>query len=278
MRIFKHNSNRQFPSYQNTEIWMINDAFDMFVNRGDGILSKLILIILSFFHPKDNRKSIAIYLQELIGLMYPKYKKNYASRYKKNVINALKNESNFVIEIKGKKKRLFTSIFLYKDGLLLINCDYKFINRILYIEDRPLDEKNGFFKIDVNKLNKFNTINKYIPIWLYILQLTNNGMSLSGFTIWKTTLFPKLGIYTKINFIEFNYKVFKPAMKYIVEIDKDKECKVDEIEARTKGDNQLIKLSVKVPEIKEEKSKEEKQETDKKEAPECFKKFYKAIK
>lgn len=278
MRLFKHNSNRLIPSYQSKELWLINDSFDMFVNRGDGIISKLILEILSFYHPNDDIKSIAIYLQELIGLMYPKYKKNYASRYKKNVIKALKNESNFVIEIKGKKKRLFTSIFLYKDGLLSINYDYKLINRILYIEDRPLDEKKGFFKIDVNKLNEFNTINKYIPIWLYILQLTNNGMSLSGFAIWKTTLFPKLGIYTKINFIEFNYKVFKPAMKYIVEIDKDKECKVDEIEARTKGDNQLIRLSVKVPEIKEEKSKVENQETVKEEVPECVKEFLKNIK
>ena len=278
MRLLKNNSNRLIPSYQNTEIWMINDAFDMFVNRGDGILSKLILIILSFFHPKEEEKGIAIYLQELIGLMYPKYRKNYASRYKKIIKKALANIKNFEIEIKGKKKKLFTSIKLNKNGLITIMYNEKLINHFLYIEDRPLEDKDGFFKINVNLLIKFNTTNKYIPIWLYILQLTNNGMSLSGFTIWKTTLYPKLGIKTKISFIEFNYKVFKPAMKYIVEIDKDKECKIDEIEARTKGDNQLIKLSVKVSKIKEEKSKEEKQETDKKEAPECFKKFYKAIK
>ncbi len=278
MRFFKNNSNRVYTSYHNKEIWIINDAFDMFVKRGDGIISKLILLMLSFYHPNEDEISFAIYLQELIGLMYPKYKKNYASRYKKIVKKALEDEKNFEIEIKGKRKRLFTSIDLQKDGLLLIKCNYKLINRFLYIEGRPLDEKTGFFKIDVDILIKLKTINKCIPIWLYILQLTNNGKPLLGFSLWKKTLYHKLGIDTKISFIEFNYRVFKPAMRHIIEIDKGKECNIDEIETRTMSNTQCIKLSIKVHKIKEGKPEVKKQNSVKMTMPECAQKFFKAIK
>ncbi len=278
MRLFKYNSNRFIPSYQSKELWLINDSFDMFVNRGDGIISKLILEILSFYHPKDKNKCIAIYLQELIGAMYPKYKKNYAPRYKRLVKESLENEKNFEIEIKGKKKKLFNKINLYEDGLILITINETFMNHFMYIEDHPLKDKKGFFKIDVNKLNQFKTMNKYIPLWLYITQLTNNGTSLSKFNIWKTTLYPKLGIYNKVTYTDFNCKFFKPAMRYIIEIDKDKECKVDEIETRTVGNNQFIRLSIAVPKICVEKSAVEYQDPVKKELPDYIKSFLKSIK
>lgn len=247
------------PLFQHKEVLLLNDAFDMFVNRGDKVISKLILIILSLFEPC---RGVGLYLSELVKIMYPKYKDNCASKYKKKIKEVLSKKENFNLIIGKKVYCLLDDVYCYEDNYILFHINDNIIDYILYFDFLPKKKGfTGYFAVESSKINSFDSRAHFISIWLYFRQLTNNGYSLERHKIWKDKFYEKLGTDSSKNYADFNFKIFKPALNYIISFEPSWKCNVENIKMVKVFTRQYLEISIKVPEIKENvdtKIKEEK--------------------